>query len=210
MEIRRQTIEEFTEQLSSKAPTPGGGGASALAGAFGTALGQMVANLTVAKKKYMDVEPEIKELLEEMEQIKDRFLGLAEEDARVFEPLAACYRLPSGTEEEKAYKEQVMEQHLLAASSVPMEMMKEALRMLDILEFLGKKGSRMAVSDVGAGVQFIRAALAGAVMNVYINTKSMKDRKMAETLNKEADAILADGLEKADQIYETVRKGLQE
>ena len=86
MEIRRQTIEEFTEQLSSKAPTPGGGGASALAGAFGTALGQMVANLTVGKKKYMDVEPEIKELLEEMEQRKERFLRLAEEDARVFEP----------------------------------------------------------------------------------------------------------------------------
>ena len=98
MEIRRQTIEEFTEQLSSKAPTPGGGGASALAGAFGTALGQMVANLTVGKKKYMDVEPEIKELLEEMEQRKERFLRLAEEDARVFEPLAACYRLPSGRE----------------------------------------------------------------------------------------------------------------
>lgn len=208
MEIRRQTIEEFTEQLSSKAPTPGGGGASALAGAFGTALGQMVANLTVGKKKYMDVEPEIKELLEEMEQRKERFLRLAEEDARVFEPLAACYRLPSETEEEKAYKEQAMEQHLLAASSVPAEMMKEALRMLEILEFLGEKGSRMAVSDVGVGVQLIRAALAGAVMNVYINTKSMKDRKAAETLNQEADAMLAEGLEKADQIYETVRKGL--
>ena len=174
MEIRRQTIEEFTEQLSSKAPTPGGGRASALAGAFGTALGQMVANLTVGKKKYMDVEPEIKELLEEMEQRKERFLRLAEED-----------------------------------SSVPAEMMKEALRMLEILEFLGEKGSRMAVSDVGVGVQLIRAALAGAVMNVYINTKSMKDRKAAETLNQEADAMLAEGLEKADQIYETVRKGLQ-
>ena len=88
---------------------------------------------------------------------RQRFLRLAEEDARVFEPLAACYRLPSETEEEKAYKEQAMEQHLLAASSVPAEMMKEALRMLEILEFLGEKGSRMAASDVGVGVQLIRA-----------------------------------------------------
>ena len=184
MEIKRQTIEEFTAQLSSKAPTPGGGGASALAGALGNALGQMVANLTIGKKKYADVESEVKELLGSMKQIQLRFFELADEDARVFAPLAACYRLPSVTEEEKAYKEKAMEENLLAASKVPMEIMGESLKMLDILEFLQEKGSLLAVSDVGVGVQFIRTALAGAVMNVYINTKSMKNRKLAETLNQ--------------------------
>lgn len=210
MEIKRQTIEEFTAELSSKAPTPGGGGASAMAGALGNALGQMVANLTIGKKKYADVEQEVIKQLENMEQLQLRFFELADEDARVFAPLAACYSLPSGTEEERNYKERVMEENLLAASRVPMELMEEALKMLDILEFLGEKGSRLAVSDVGVGVQFIRTALSGAVMNVYINTRSMKNRQKAEELNRRADEMLEQGLRQADQIYEMVRKGLRE
>ncbi len=209
MEIKRQTIEEFTADLSSKAPTPGGGGASALAGVLGNALGQMVANLTIGKKKYADVEQEVIRQLETMEQLQRRFFQLADEDARVFAPLAACYGLPAGTEEERIYKETVMEENLLAASRVPMELMEEALKMLDILEFLGEKGSRLAVSDVGVGVQFIRTALSGAVMNVYINTRSMKNREKAEELNRRADEMLAQGLGQAYQIYEMVRKGLR-
>lgn len=210
MEIKRQIIEEFTADLSSKAPTPGGGGASALAGVLGNALGQMVANLTIGKKRYADVEQEVIKQLENMEQLQLRFFELADEDARVFAPLAACYSLPSGTEEERNYKERVMEENLLAASRVPMELMEEALKMLDILEFLGEKGSRLAVSDVGVGVQFIRTALSGAVMNVYINTRSMKNRQKAEELNRRADEMLEQGLGQADQIYEMVRKGLRE
>lgn len=209
MEIKRQTIEEFTAQLSSKAPTPGGGGASAMAGALGNALGQMVANLTIGKKRYADVEQEVIRQLENMERLQLRFFELADEDARVFAPLAACYSLPSGTEEERIYKETVMEENLLAASRIPMEIMEESLKMLDILEFLGEKGSRLAVSDVGVGVQFIRTALSGAVMNVYINTRSMKNREKAEELNRKADEMLAQGLGQADQIYEMVRKGLR-
>lgn len=209
MEVRTQTIQGFMAELSSKSPTPGGGGASALAGVMGNALGQMVANLTVGKKKYSDVESEVKQLLVLMKEMQTRLFKLADEDARVFAPLAACYRLPSATEEEKAYKEQAMEENLLAASKVPMEIMRESLKMLDILGVLQEKGSVMAVSDVGVGVQFIRTALGGAGMNVYINTKSMKDRKLAETLNQEADEMLDAGLKKADEIYETVRRGLR-
>lgn len=209
MEIRKQSIEEFIKELSSRAPVPGGGGASALAGALGNSLGQMVANLTIGKKRYAQVEEEVLNLLSRMEEIQERFLRLADEDAKVFAPLAASYSLPSGTEEEKAYKAQVMEVNLLAASKVPMEMMKEALHMLDMLEFLGEQGSRLAISDVGVGVQFIRTALSGAVMNVYINTKSMSDRETAEALNRQADEMLEEGLKKADTIYEMVRKGLR-
>ena len=203
MEIRKQPIEEFIKELSSKAPVPGGGGASALAGALGNSLGQMVANLTIGKKRYAQVEEEVLNLLSRMEEIQEHFLRLADEDAKVFAPLAASYSLPSGTEEEKAYKARTMEVNLLAASKVPVEMMKEALG------FLGEKGSRLAVSDIGVGVQFIRTALSGAVMNVYINTKSMSDRETAEALNRQADEMLEEGLKKADAIYEMVRKGLR-
>lgn len=202
--IREDTVQGFLEVLSSKAPVPGGGGASAVGGAVGNALGQMVANLTIGKKRYADVEEEIRGLLEKMEGLQQAFLQLADEDAQVFEPLAAAYSLPSGTEEEMAYKEKVMEENLLAASLVPLKIMEKAAQMLDILAVLGEKGSKMAVSDVGVGVQFIRTALTGAVMNVYINTKSMKDRTKAEELNARADALLADGMEQADQIYKAV------
>ena len=179
--IESMAIQEFLDVLSSKEPVPGGGGASALAGALGNALGQMVSNLTIGKKKYALVEDEIKELAERMKGIQGQFSALADQDAKVFAPLAKCYSLPSGTEEEKAYKAEVMEARLLDASLVPMEIMEKAAEMLEIMDILADKGSRMAVSDVGVGVQFIRTALLGAVMNVYINTKSMKNRDKAET-----------------------------
>lgn len=207
--VESMTIQEFLDVLSSKEPVPGGGGASALAGALGNALGQMVANLTIGKKKYALVEDEIKELAERMKGIQEQFTALADQDAKVFAPLAKCYSLPSGTEEEKAYKAEVMEARLLDASLVPMEIMEKAWEMLEIMDILADKGSRMAVSDVGVGVQFIRTALLGAVMNVYINTKSMKNREKAEEMNEKAERLIKEGTEAADRIYQKVLEQLR-
>lgn len=207
--VESMTIQEFLDVLSSKEPVPGGGGASALAGALGNALGQMVANLTIGKKKYALVEDEIKELAERMKEIQGQFTALADQDAKVFAPLAKCYSLPSGTEEEKAYKAEVMEARLLDASLVPMEIMEKASEMLEIMDILADKGSRMAVSDVGVGVQFIRTALLGAVMNVYINTKSMKNREKAEEMNEKAERLIKEGTEAADRIYQKVLEQLR-
>ena len=202
--IESMRIQEFLDVLSSKEPVPGGGGASALAGALGNALGQMVSNLTIGKKKYALVEDEIKELAERMKGIQGQFTQLADQDAKVFAPLAKCYSLPSDTEEEKAYKAEVMEARLLDASLVPMEIMEKAAEMLEIMDILADKGSRMAVSDVGVGVQFIRTALLGAVMNVYINTKSMKNSGKAEEMNEKAERLIREGTEAADRIYQKV------
>ena len=207
--VESMTIQEFLDVLSSNEPVPGGGGASALAGALGNALGQMVANLTIGKKKYALVEDEIKELAERMKGIQGQFSALADQDAKVFAPLAKCYSLPSGTEEEKAYKAEVMEARLLDASLVPMEIMEKAWEMLEIMDILADKGSRMAVSDVGVGVQFIRTALLGAVMNVYINTKSMKNREKAEEMNEKAERLIKEGTEAADRIYQKVLEQLR-
>lgn len=207
--VESMSIQEFLDVLSSKEPVPGGGGASALAGALGNALGQMVANLTIGKKKYAQVEDEIKELAERMKGIQGQFTALADQDAKVFAPLAKCYSLPSGTEEEKAYKAEVMEARLLDASLVPMEIMEKAWEMLEIMDILADKGSRMAVSDVGVGVQFIRTALLGAVMNVYINTKSMKNREKAEEMNEKAERLIKEGTEAADRIYQKVLEQLR-
>lgn len=207
--VEQNTIEEFLEVLSSKQPVPGGGGASALAGALGNALGQMVANLTIGKKKYADSEEEIKGLLARMEELQGEFVTLADRDAQVFAPLAQCYSLPVSTEEERNYKDTVMEERLLDASYVPLEMMEKAVEMLHILAVLGEKGSRLAVSDVGVGVQFVRTALLGAVMNVYINTKSMKNRDKAGELNAEAERLIAEGTAEADHIYARVLEQLR-
>ena len=201
-------ISEYLEVLSSKAPVPGGGGASALAGALGNALGQMVVNLTVGKKKYAEVEEEMQKYLTDLKTMQQEFLHLSDRDAEVFAPLAECYRLPSTTPEEKEHKDAVMEEKLLDASLVPVEIMEKALELLEILDVLADKGSRMAVSDVGVAVQFTRTALLGAVMNVYINTKSMKNREKAEEINQNAKRMIKIGISQADEIYEKVLEQL--
>lgn len=206
--VKDRIVGEWIDVLASKAPVPGGGGASALGGALGAALGQMVANLTVGKKRYADVEEKMQESLAGLQGLLQELLELADKDAQVFAPLAEAYAMPSETEQQKAAKEQVMEERLLAASLVPMEMMEKSLEVLDILEFLGEKGSRMAISDVGVAVQFARAALTGAVMNVYINTKAMKNREKAEDLNQKANKMIDTGTQKADAIYGQVLKQL--
>lgn len=207
--IEKKVIGEWADELASKAPVPGGGGASALGGALGAALGQMVANLTVGKKRYAVVEEEIKLNCAKLQELQIQLLALADKDGEVFAPLAEAYGLPADTQEQKAEKERIMEERLWAASLVPVEIMEKAMAVLDILEGLERKGSRMAVSDVGVGVQFARAALTGAVMNVYINTKSMKDRKRAEELNEKARLMIEEGTRKADEIYGKVLESLR-
>ncbi len=202
-------IKDYLEILSSKAPIPGGGGASALAGALGDSLGQMVVHLTLGKKKYAQAEQDMLEYESRLEALQREFLILADRDAEVFAPLAECYRLPSSTEEERAYKEKIMEKRLIQASYVPLEIMEKAVEMLGILKELSDKGSVMAVSDVGVGVQFARTAILGAVMNVYINTRSMKDRKRAEEMNREAERLTQEGTAFADSIYEKIVKQLR-
>lgn len=205
----QQTIHEFLEVLSSKQPVPGGGGASALAGALGTALGLMVGNLTVGKKKYAAVEADVIRMMERLTELQKDMVTLIDEDARVFTPLAAAYGLPAGTEEEREYKAQVMEENLMNASLVPLRIMELAEEILRILGELEEKGSVMAVSDVGVAVQFARTAQTGAVMNVYINTKSMKDRQKASELNGRAEKALSEGTTLADQIYDRVLRRLK-
>ena len=195
---------EFVEVLGSKAPVPGGGGASALVGAVGTALGNMVGALTVGKKKYADVEEEMKELMAKATTLQDELLHLIERDAEVFEPLSKAYGMPRETEEEKAEKARVMEIVLKDACSVPMEIMEKCCEAIDLIVEFAAKGSALAISDAGVGAAFCKAALEGASLNVYINTKFMKNREYAEELNRKCDEMLAVYTVKADEIFRNV------
>lgn len=206
--MKQESIETFISELASKASVPGGGGASALGGAIGSALGSMVGNLTLGKKKYAEYEPDILAILKKLEQNQKELLDLIDKDADAFEPLARAYSLPKNTEEELAHKEAVLEKALLTASLVPLEIMQKALDALYLQEELSQKGTRMAVSDVAVGVQFLRSALLGASMNVYINTKSMKNRAEACKLNAEADRLIETGCKLADTIFEQISRSL--
>lgn len=201
--------DEFVEVLASKAPVPGGGGASALVGAVGTALGNMVGSLTVGKKKYADVEEEMYALKEKASALQADFLRLIERDAEVFEPLAKAYGMPRETEEEKAEKARVMAIVLKDACSVPMEIMEKCCEALDLIVEFAAKGSALAISDAGVGAAFCKAALLGASLNVFINTKSMADKEYAAELNAKADAMLKKYTKIADEVFESVNARLR-
>lgn len=203
MMLEKKTTE-FLEELSSSAPVPGGGGASAAAGAYAAALGLMVGNLTTGKKKYADVEEEICESMKKLEQLRDKLTRLVDEDAKAFEPLSKAYGMPKETEEQKKLKEQVMETALREACRVPLEIMEVSIEVMELLQVLEEKGSRLAVSDAGVGILFAKTSLAGASLNVFINTRLMKDRQYAEELNQRADAWIARGRTLEQQVYHGV------
>ena len=209
MSAVEKKINEFTDMLASNAPAPGGGGAAALCGAVGCALGHMVGALTVGRKKYADVEEELYALMEKAEALQARLLELIDEDARVFEPLAAAYRLPKETPEQQEYKDRVMEQCLYDACSVPLEIMERCADVMDIMVRFAEKGSVMAISDAGCGMALTRGALEAASMNVFINTKSMKDRDEAANYNAKANELLYIYTNKAENIIEMVRHNLK-
>ncbi|MDD6572978.1 MAG: cyclodeaminase/cyclohydrolase family protein [Thermoflexaceae bacterium] len=203
------SCEDFVEILSTKAPVPGGGGASALVGALGCALGNMVGSLTVGKKKYADVEADIISLKEKAEALQKELLFLVEEDARVFEPLSKAYGMPKETEEERAEKARVMAVVLKDACSVPMEIMKKCCEAIELIEEFAAKGSVIALSDAGVGAAFCKAALLGASLNVFINTKSMEDREYAESLNEEANEMIREYSVRADAVFDSVKERLK-
>ena len=202
-----KSCSKFLEELSSKAPVPGGGGATAYIGALGMALGSMVGNLTVGKKKYQDVQEDIIELLKKSEEIIEKLKTLVSKDAEVFYPLSQAYGLPSTTKEEKQ-KNEVLQEALVEASMVPLEIAKLCLEAILIHEEYAKKGTRIAISDVGVGVIFCKAALQGAKLNVFINTKIMKDEELKNKIENELIEIERIGLSKADEIYKEVEQML--
>ena len=204
MSFLSSSVTEFTDVLASKAAVPGGGGASALVGAVGAALGSMVGNLTVGKKKYADVEADMIAATEKIETLRGELLRLVDADAEVFEPLSKAYGMPKETEADRAEKARVMENCLREACSVPMDIMRAACQAIELQAEFADKGSTLAVSDAGVGVIFCKSALQGASLNVFINTKSMTDREYAARIEAEADELLGRYCALADKIFADV------
>ena len=156
------------------------------------------------EKPFAVNEDEMWELKKKCDQLQKDFLRLIERDAEVFEPLSKAYGMPKETEEEKAEKARVMAIVLKDACSVPMEIMEKCCEALDLIKEFAAKGSKLAISDAGVAATFCKAALKGASLNVYINTKSMADREYAEELNAKADAMLEKYCKLADETFDSV------
>jgi len=204
MSMLDKSCKDFNEVLASKAPVPGGGGAAAMGGAIGMALSNMVGNLTVGKKKYADVEDEVKELLEKGSKVIAELEALVDKDAEVFEPLSKAYGLPRSTPEEIKFKEETLENCCKTACSVPMEIMRKAYEGIKIHERMGRIGTMLAISDVACGVAFMKAALISGKLNVIININSIKDPDFIKATKEEMDKLMEEGTRIADETLELV------
>jgi formiminotetrahydrofolate cyclodeaminase len=198
-------MEEFIMALASKEPVPGGGGASALMGALSAALCSMVANLTSGKKKYAEYQQEIEEILTNMETAIGKLQELMKKDEEAFAPLAKAYSIPK----DQPDREEILEKALVKAAEVPLELAEEVSGLIPVLEALEEKGSRLAISDVAVAAAAAEGALKGAVMNVYINTKMMKNRELAEKMNRRALAMAEEGSDRCSRVYQRISNQLR-
>ena len=202
------TCRDFVTVLGSAQPVPGGGGASALVGAVGMALGNMVGSLTVGKKKYAAVQDDIIRLKQQSDALQTTLLALVAEDAAAFAPLSRAYGMPTTTEEEKQTKQRVLEAALNDACKAPLKIMEACGECILLHHELAEKGTVIALSDVGVGTALCKAALMGASLNVFINTKAMKDRSVAEEINQQTMLLLNAYIATADDLYQSILRRL--
>ena len=204
MDMTLESCRTFVEVLASNAPAPGGGGAAALVGAIGTALGNMVGSLTVGKKKYAEYQPEIDELLNSIPGMTKQLMEDIEKDAEAFRPLAKAYSLSKDT---PGYAD-IMEEATLNAAKAPLEITRDIYALVPVIERLSIIGSRLAVSDVACAAAILKAAIESSVMNIYINTGSMRDRELAISMNTEAKNMVEDTVSRMNTVYSEIMEAL--
>ena len=183
-------VSNFLNELASNSPTPGGGSVAALAGALGAALISMVGNLTVGKKKYEDVEEDIKKIISSSEKLRHELSQLIEEDIKVFNNFMATYKMPKETEDEKKVRAEKIQESLIEAAKVPLKVAYKCLNILSLSEEVAEKGNINVVSDAGVAVLMAEAALESAILNVKINLKMIKDEKIKEEFSSSIKELL--------------------
>ena len=203
MDMTLESCRRFVEVLASDAPAPGGGGAAALVGAIGTALGNMVGSLTVGKKKYADVQDEILALKAKCDDLQKQLLDQVEADDKGFVPLAKAYGIPK----DDPNRDKILEEATITACAVPMHIMELCCEAIEAISVFAAKGSRLAVSDAGCGAAIVKSALQAASLNVFINTKTLQNRALAEEMNAKCLGMLDKYGKMADEIFETVKAG---
>ncbi|MBE6116430.1 MAG: cyclodeaminase/cyclohydrolase family protein [Erysipelotrichaceae bacterium] len=199
-----KSISEFTELSASKLPVPGGGGVSALVGSLAASLAEMVTNLTTGKKKYAEYEEEIQRIMKETDELRISLLNCVNEDAEAFEPLAKAYSMDKN---DPCYAE-TMEKCLRTAADAPYHILQLCCRVVELDERLAEIGSKLAVSDAATSVMLAHGAIYGALINIKVNTRLMKDRPYADELDKKASEMVREYAERALNCYKAVEKRL--
>ena len=201
-ELTKLSCQEFLEKLASNAPTPGGGGGAAMAGALAVALTSMVGNLTVGKEKFAQYEAEVQELLAKAEALRLELLSLVNADAEVFDSFMTCYRLPKNTDEEKLTRNQAIQNAAKEAAEVPLKIAEACLEVVKLAERIAIIGNPGAITDAAVSSIMARASLRSAVYNVVVNLKLIKDEAYNQATYAKIEAMQkeAEGLEKATLI----------
>ena len=206
--ISQLPLDDFLEQLASRASTPGGGSAAGLMGAMGAALVSMVCNLTVGKPQYAAVEADMQSLLARAEALRAALAHSIAGDVAAFDAVMAAYGLPKASEDEKAARTQAIQAALRVAMAVPMDAARLASQVIELSAEAAEKGNTNVISDAGVAVVAALASLKSAALNVYVNAGALKDREHAEAQVAELDALLASSETRAAEIYARVRARL--
>ncbi|WP_108682688.1 methenyltetrahydrofolate cyclohydrolase [Methyloceanibacter sp. wino2] len=204
-EIKDTAIEPFLDQLASSAATPGGGSAAAILGGMGAALVSMVCNLTIGKKKYVEVEEDMKEILAKAEDLRHRMTAMIQDDVRAFDTVMAAYGMPKETDDEKAARGGAIQDALKMATDVPIRCCRLAREVIDLALMASEKGNVNVISDAGVGVLSAYAALRSAALNVYINAKMISDTSFVESKLSELEGLLAGAEATTEKAYDIVK-----
>ena len=202
---KNNTIAKFLDELASEQPTPGGGGAAAIMGAVGAALVSMVANLTIGKKNYEAFDDELKATNAAAEKVRAELTAAIDEDVVAFNGVMGAYGLPRGTDEEKAARAAAIQAALKQATDAPLRAVKACHEVIKLSAVVAEKGNVNVISDAGVAVLAANAGLRSAALNVYINTKSIKDREFAEIRLGEVNALTELAALKTEEVYAVVR-----
>ncbi|MEG8947258.1 cyclodeaminase/cyclohydrolase family protein [Rosettibacter firmus] len=194
-----KTISEYLTELSSSSPTPGGGNVAAFCGALSSSLGMMVCNLTIGKKKYADVEDELKSIKDKLESFQKSFIELAEKDNEAFNKVIEAMKLPKENEEQNEIRSKKIEEATIHAAEIPSEVLKNCYNMLPLLKTILDKGNKNSLSDAGVSIALLKAAAQSAYFNVLINCKSLSNQTIASEIQKGVQVIY-DEIEKTSEI----------
>lgn len=206
--IKDKSIQVFLDELASKSSTPGGGSAAAIIGAMGAALISMVANFTVGKKGYEEVDADARDILDKAEKMRTELTGMIKADVDVFNRVMGAYGMPKETDEQKAARSEEIQAALKEATDVPLACARLAAEVIKLSQPIAEKGNRNVISDAGVAVLAGQAALKSAALNVYINIGGIKDESFANDRRKQLEDILAGMDELTEEVYQLVKSKL--
>ncbi|ALO30238.1 cyclodeaminase/cyclohydrolase family protein [Porphyromonas gingivalis] len=203
------TVKGFLAETAGQEPVPGGGSISALNGSIAAALAEMVANLTIGKKKYVEVEAEMQTIATEAAAIQKELVLDIDRDSDAYNKVFAAFKLPKETEEEKAVRSAQIQEMTKYAASVPMEVARRVHCLLPLIEAVVAKGNQNAITDGCVAMMCARTAIIGALLNVRINLTSIKDEDFVKTHTEEANAIEADAIRREAEILAITKKACE-